>query len=177
MRLAMSMGGLGREMIAALKAFQKDHGLRPSGIIDEGTKRLIDEKTGRESAPDAMVYVRQEGRDIYAGPVTLTLPDEPLGTHLYSFIDLDETSQAGKWTAMTLQSKGRLPGWSAAEWRQQYAAATAVEARDAVDRIQFPDGVRAIIEDLLTPGSSFIIADGGSERETGLLTDFVVLTD
>ena len=49
-------------------------------------------------------------------------------------------------------------------------------AKDALDRVEIPAHVRTKIEDLLTRSSSLIITDGGHTRETGINTDFIVLT-
>ena len=78
---------------------------------------------------------------------------------------------------MTAQRKGRLPSWSKRSWQKRLREIAPVTALEAIARIKFPAHVRAVIEDRLTPGSSLIIADRGSERETGIATDFVVLTD
>ena len=171
-------GQLGLQTIALLKSFQRDNNLRPTGYPDAVTRELLDSRAELPRPAAAMVYVRQGGRQIYAGPIEITRPDDPIGTHLYTLLDLDdEVDDAGAWTAMTLQAKGRLPAWSKRVWQQRLARIDAVDAHAAIGRIIFPAHVRAAIEDRLTPGSSLIIADRGSERETGLSTDFVVLTD
>jgi hypothetical protein len=126
---------------------------------------------------DAEVYVRQNGREVYAGPVELVQPEVPLGTHLYTMVDFKEGSRAGNWLAMTVQDKGRLPEWTEAEWRKRVPEITAMDSVQAISRVTFPEYVRQTIEDRLTPGSSLIVADGGSDRETGVMTDFIVLTD
>jgi hypothetical protein len=170
-------GRLGRQTIAALKAFQSARKLRVTGYPDAATRDLLDSTTELPRPSAGTVYVRQDGRQIYSGPIELARPSEPVGTHLYSLIELDDEAGAGTWTAMTAQSKGRLPSWSKRSWRKRLAQIEAVDAHQAIGRVAFPAHVRAVIEDRLTPGSSLIIADRGSERETGLATDFVVLTD
>jgi len=171
-------GQLGRQTIALIKSFQQANKLRATGHPDVATRDLLDVRSALPRPSAATVYVRQGGRQIYTGPIALARPDEPVGTHLYTLIDLDEEDgDAGTWTAMTLQAKGRLPSWSTRSWKKRLAQVEAVDAHQAIGRITFPAHVRATIEDRLTPGSSLIIADRGSERETGLSTDFVVLTD
>ncbi|MGI9480611.1 MAG: L,D-transpeptidase family protein [Hyphomicrobiaceae bacterium] len=171
-------GRLGRQTIALIKSFQRDNRLRPTGVPDSVTRDLLDTRAELPRPSAALVYVRQGGRQIYAGPIEIAQPDEPIGTHLYTLLDLDtEADLPGAWTAMTLQAKGRLPAWSKRLWQQRVAEIESVSADAAIGRIVFPVHVRAAIEDRLTPGSSLIIADRGSERETGLATDFVVLTD
>ncbi len=170
-------GQLGRQTIAAIKAFQSARNLRVTGYPDATTRDLLDITTELPRPSAGTVYVRQNGRQIYSGPIEFARPSEPVGTHLYSLIELNGEAGAGTWTAMTVQSKGRLPSWSKRSWRKRLAQIDAVDARQAIGRVAFPAHVRAVIEDRLTPGSSLIIADRGSERETGLATDFVVLTD
>lgn len=170
-------GRLGRGMIGALKAFQRDHDLRVAGLANDETRGLLDQKTGRQQQRGWTVYVRQDGRQIYAGPVAVDAADTPIGTHLYTQVGPSEAGQAGRWTALTLQGKGRLPYWSHKTWRAKVGSIDAMTAHEALSRVRFPQYVRTQIEDRLTPGSSMIIADRGSERETGLATDFVVLAD
>lgn len=169
-------GRLGRMTITAVKMFQRAHKLRASGYPDAATRDLLDKTTGLPRPSVGTVYLRQDGKQIYAGPVELEHPEAPLGTHLYTLLDFDE-EETGVWTAMTVQGKGRLPLMTRRAWQKQLAEIEAVTAKQAIGRIKFPEHVRAAIEDRLTPGSSLIIADRGSERETGLATDFVVLTD
>lgn len=170
-------GRLGRRMIAVIKAFQRARKLRLTGQPDAATRDALDAVTGMPRPSAGTVYVRQNGRQIYAGPVAFERPAEPIGTHLYTLVELADDAGQGTWTAMTVQRKGRLPSWSQRSWRQRLEQVAAVTAPEAIARIRFPAHVRAVIEDRLTPGSSLIIADRGSERETGIATDFVVLTD
>jgi hypothetical protein len=170
-------GLIGPRMVAATKAFQKDNDLRASGLPDEATRAELSVRSQFSKRAEGEVYVRQGGREIYAGPVELVRPDEPLGTHLYTMVDFKEDSRSADWLAVTLQAKGRLPGWTQTEWRKRAPDIAAVDAGQAIGRLRFPEHVRQTIEDRLTPGSSLIIADSGSERETGVLTDFIVLTD
>ncbi|MFY0613604.1 MAG: L,D-transpeptidase family protein [Hyphomicrobiaceae bacterium] len=171
-------GQLGRQTIGLIKHFQRANKLRASGYPDAATRDLLAVRSELPQPSRVTVYVRQGGRQIYSGPIKMVRPDAPIGTHLYTLTDLDnEADTVGAWTAITLQAKGRLPSWSKRVWQQRLPDIEAVDAHDAIGRIIFPAHVRAAIEDRLTPGSSLIIADRGSERETGLATDFVVLTD
>ncbi len=47
-------------------------------------------------------------------------------------------------------------------------------AAAALDRLTIPEDVRDQIADVMKPGSSLIIADGGIGNETGEYTDFIV---
>jgi hypothetical protein len=50
------------------------------------------------------------------------------------------------------------------------------DPRTALDRITIPDETLARLNELMTPGASFIISDLGQSFETGKGTDFIVLT-
>jgi hypothetical protein len=47
---------------------------------------------------------------------------------------------------------------------------------DALDRISIPQDAVERISDLMSPGASLIISDQGLGPETGVGTDFIVLT-
>ena len=49
-------------------------------------------------------------------------------------------------------------------------------AAQALDRIQMPPEAVERIAELLSPGSSLVISDEGLGRETGRMTEFIVLT-
>ena len=55
-------------------------------------------------------------------------------------------------------------------------ASTASNAQQALERITLPQTIRDKISKLITPGSTLVIADEGTSLETGLGTDFIVLT-
>jgi hypothetical protein len=72
-----------------------------------------------------------------------------------------------------------MPGPSSMVPARELAAARPTEdaAKEALDRIEIPASVRWRISEMLTPGSSMVITDGGISRETvDKGTDFVVLT-
>ncbi|MBU2531832.1 MAG: L,D-transpeptidase family protein [Alphaproteobacteria bacterium] len=168
-------GRAGPQTIAAIKDFQRSTGLTATGLPNEETLEALARETGVPRSSKATVYLRQNGKPIYSGPVELAREDEPVGTHLFTLRDFEDGT--GAWTALTVQEKGRLPDWSRDDWEKRLDEIMPADARDAIERISFPPHVRAAIEDRLTPGSSLIIADRGSEQETGIATDFIVLTD
>jgi hypothetical protein len=49
-------------------------------------------------------------------------------------------------------------------------------ATQALDRVTIPQEAIERISELLIPGSSLVISDHGLGRETGRMTEFVVLT-
>jgi len=169
-------GRLGRQMIGALKAFQKDQELPLTGLPDEATRERLDSASGIARPSAATIYVRQQGEPVYSGAVAIADFEQPLGTHLYILLDADHGDRPA-WTALTAAARGRLPGWSRRTWLKRRDSIPQMTARAALDRMTLSPALRLAIEDRLIPGSSLIIADRGSERETGMKTDFVVLTD
>ena len=167
-------GLIGRQTVAAIKAFQTI-GERPvTGYPNQALYQDLYRASGHRRLPEAYLHVRQKTRDIYSAPVHLKDAEAPLGTHLYTLAEIDPTTGKAAWNAVTAKARGRLPG------RKRRGAARAdvkpMTAKDALDRIEIPAHVRTKIEDLLTRSSSMIITDGGHTRETGINTDFIVLT-
>lgn len=170
-------GQIGPMTVAALKAFQNNEKLKVTGYQNETTLQRLAELTGLPWPAPVKVYVRQDGEQIFAGPVKLGQPERPIGTHLYTLVGAYNGEKLPLWSAMTLQEKGRLPGWTQRKWRSNLSKIQPVSAQEALSRLHFPQRVRAILEAQLTVGSSLVIADRGSTRETGTGTDFIVLTD
>ena len=172
-----SDGYIGKQTVAAIKAFQKGIGRAVSGYPNEQFYKDLYRAVGKAGEHDAFLYVRQNQKDIYAVPINLNDPDKPLGTHLYTVIGLDEATGTASWSGITVKSRGRVRVRLARSAADPGDAAQPVTMRQALDRISIPDHVRLKIEDMLTAGSSLIVADGGHDRETGRDTDFIVVTD
>jgi len=170
-------GQLGPQTVAAIRMFQGDQGLTVTGLGNDETRLKLAEMTDLPWSAAIKVYVRQNGEQIYSGPVSLANADRPLGTHFYTFLGQYEGDAKAVWSTLTLQGKGRLPNWSQRLWRTKLDEIEPMTARQAIERVRFPPHVRAMIEQRLTNGSSLILADRGSTRETGIGTDFIVLTD
>ncbi|MGI9421761.1 MAG: L,D-transpeptidase family protein [Hyphomicrobiaceae bacterium] len=167
-------GLIGKQTVAAIKAFQKASGLPATGYPNEKFHEALRRKAGHEFNNEAFLYVRQNARDIYSAAVGLKDPQKPLGTHLYTVNSLGESGKRAYWHGMTIRARGRLPGQRRS--REAREKVEAMTVHDALDRIVIPPHVRMRIEDLLTPETSLIIADTGHTRETGQDTDFIVLT-
>lgn len=170
-------GQIGPMTVAALKSFQSNENLKVTGYYNEATLQRLAELTGLPWPAPVKVYVRQDGEQIFAGPVRLDQPERPIGTHFYTLLGAYDGEKLPLWSAMTLQEKGRLPDWTRRQWRSNLDKIQPVSAQEALSRLRFPRHVRTILEAQLTVGSSLVIADRGSTRETGTGTDFIVLTD
>lgn len=153
-------GIAGNQTVAGIKAYQTSRRLPVTGTIDKNLMARLRTDAGRPAPAEFMLYVRQDGRAIYEAPVALRAPEQPLGTHL---LLLQGEPSAGQWSVVTLKAPSTADGRTAT-------------STDILDRLDIAAHVRLAIGDRLTAGSSLIVTDSGSERETGLMTDFIVLT-
>lgn len=127
------------------------------------------------------LYVRQGYEPVFEAPVTISEPDKPIGTHIYTAVDYTNDGKNLRWTAVTMEHKGadyasydddRLDQTnSAADARQTDVA----KATAALDRITISPDVLARVTEAAWPGSSLIISDEAASKETAKATDFIVL--
>jgi hypothetical protein len=138
------------------------------------------------SRKQGKVFVRQDFKPIFEAPVTIAEPDRPLGTHVFTAMRIQEDGAAMQWTAMTIPSgyarardrEGkRGTKWSRAK-QEAFAPelAAAPTAAAALDRIEMPQAAIDRIAGLLAVGSALIVSDNPLSDETGIGTDFIVLT-
>ena len=168
-------GLLGPRTVAAVKAFQKEQGLTVSGQTGRLLYAKLREATGRAPPFDGILRVRQNGKEIYTSEVNLSDEKLPLGAHLYTLIKLNSSAGTATWTGLTV--KARRHGSDRATQSHSVSGKASMAMSRALDRVEIPAHARLVIEDLLTPGSSLIITDGGHDRETGVDTDFIVVAD
>ena len=138
------------------------------------------------SRKQGKVFVRQDFKPIFEAPVTIAEPDRPLGTHVFTAMRIQEDGAAMQWTVMTIPSgyarardrEGkRGTKWSRAK-QEAFAPelAAAPTAAAALDRIEMPQAAIDRIAGLLAVGSALIVSDNPLSDETGIGTDFIVLT-
>jgi hypothetical protein len=128
------------------------------------------------------LFVRQGFTPLFDVPVNIQSPAEPIGTHVFSAMEIQNEGAAIRWTVVSIPEKS-TPG-VASQKLHKGAAKRTVEtvspapdkASAAFDRIEIPREAVERISELLTPGSSLIISDHGISNETGKDTDFIVLT-
>jgi hypothetical protein len=133
------------------------------------------------SRKEGKLYVRKGFQPVFQTPITIARKDQPLGTHIFTAVELKDDGNAMRWLAVTMPVERKRvverPGRD-----RRHAAPQVVEAipsgnaSDALDRIDIPAETVARISELLTPGASLIVSDQGLGPETGTETDFVVLT-
>jgi lipoprotein-anchoring transpeptidase ErfK/SrfK len=121
------------------------------------------------SRKQGKVFVRQDFKPIFEAPVTIAEPDRPLGTHVFTAMQTQEDGAAMQWTAITIPS-----GYARA--RDTAVMTAAPTAAAALDRIEMPQEAIDRIAGLLAVGSALIVSDNALSDETGLETDFIVLT-
>jgi lipoprotein-anchoring transpeptidase ErfK/SrfK len=111
------------------------------------------------SRKEGRLFVRKGFAPVFDAPVTFDHPERSLGTHVFSAYAVASEANAVRWTVVSIPS----------------ATATS-SAADALDRISIPQDAVERISDLMSPGASLIISDQGLGPETGVGTDFIVLT-
>ncbi|MFP3921361.1 MAG: L,D-transpeptidase family protein [Dichotomicrobium sp.] len=149
-------GYMGRQTSAAIREYQKAHGLKETGAFSEELRDKLFLIARGEPAPTGHLYVRQGFKKVFDVPVVLRDPDKPLGTHVYFAQSFKPTDTRTQWLGTTMES------------------AEGTDAAAALERVEIPKAIRTRLEWALTPGSSLIISDEGLGRETGRGTDFIV---
>ncbi|MEA2988175.1 MAG: hypothetical protein QOG83_886, partial [Alphaproteobacteria bacterium] len=89
--------------------------------------------------------------------VAIAEPNAPLGTHVFTAIAAGADNGAMRWTVVTMP---KAPAGAAS----------------ALDRISIPQAAVDRISELVSVGASLIVSDPGLGSETGVGTDFIVLT-
>lgn len=130
-------GTFGRATIRAIKAFQKANDMPQTGAATDDLIKKVYAVAGKDQPPTGHLFVRQEFDAVFDTPVSFRHPDEPLGTHLYTVLKFQPGQTKADWVAFTVTSSELNP----------------------LDRIEIPAEIRQKISQMLTPGSSLIIAD------------------
>ena len=121
--------------------------------------RALDPISVFVSRKERRVFVRQGMAPLIDEAVTIRDPERSLGTHVFTALAEEEGGARLRWAVVTVPDSGS--GQSAAE---------------ALDRIEISTDFGKEIANRLWTGASLIISDQGVSGETGLGTDFVVLT-
>ncbi|MXN66045.1 L,D-transpeptidase family protein [Stappia sp. GBMRC 2046] len=151
-------GVLGRKTRAAIMTFQEGEDLPVTGVASDLVLKRLYSAAGEEGPANGRVYVRQKFREIYSAPVHLKAPDEAIGTHIFTALGFAGGAREVRWMGMSADER------------------SSISPIEALDRVEWPEKVRAHIEERLTPGSSLIVTDRGFQRHSGLGTDFIVTT-
>jgi hypothetical protein len=130
------------------------------------------------------LFVRQRFTPLFDVPIKIENPDEPLGTHVFTLLDMQNDGASLRWNVVSMPEI--FSGASTSPNKSLNASVQGIrgtippdpsrdDASATLDRIEIPPDVVGRISQLLTPGSSFIVSDYGLSRETGDDTDFVIV--
>ena len=138
------------------------------------------------SKREKKIFVRQGFVPLFEMPVEIADPDQPLGTHVFTAMEIEGGGARMRWNAITMppeQSRTADPDNRRRSAKKgEPAPRPGVElkppstAAQALDRIRMPQEAIERISEILTPGSSLIVSDHGLGSETGRYTEFIVLT-
>jgi hypothetical protein len=128
------------------------------------------------------LYVRQAFQPIFESPVTISDPDAPIGTVIYTALSYTNEGADVRWNALAMYANATNPDTAPRPVsrrggnRDVEAAPTDTHAaKAALERVSIPQEAIERINEVVSPGSSLIISDEGLSRETGKGTDFVVV--
>jgi lipoprotein-anchoring transpeptidase ErfK/SrfK len=130
------------------------------------------------------LFVRQGFTPLFDVPIKIENPDEPLGTHVFTLMELQSEGTSFRWNVVSLPENfsSTSPNLNKKPKASVQASGGTVRADPlpddgivALDRIEIPQDGVARISQLLTPGSSLIVSDYGLSSETGSDTDFIVV--
>jgi len=136
------------------------------------------------SRAEKKLFVRQGFIPVFEMPIEIARPDQPLGTHVFTAMEITDGGAHMRWNAITMAPENPAYSVESGKRRGKKAEApvrpTEVKApstaAEALERVNLPPEAVDRISELLVPGSSLIISDHGLGRETGRYTEFIVLT-
>lgn len=136
------------------------------------------------SKREKKIFVRQGFVPVFDMPIEIADPDQPLGTHVFTAMEIQDGGTRMRWNAITmppeqarpLDGRGKHRVGKKSEPAPTVTAKPPSTAAEALDRIKLPQEAIDRISELLTPGSSLVVSDHGLGRETGRYTEFIVLT-
>jgi L,D-transpeptidase catalytic domain len=158
----------------------------PTKTADQPTKRS-GQVAVFVSRKEQKIFVRQGFVPLFDMPVAIDQPDQPLGTHVFTAMEVTDNGGGMRWNLMTVPTEAsasteqrdvRKKSKEAPKETPNPAARLKppATAAQALDRIQIPQEAADRIGEILIPGSSLVISDEGLGRETGRYTEFIVLS-
>ena len=130
------------------------------------------------------LFVRQGFTPLFDVPIKIENPDEPLGTHVFTLLELQSEGALFRWNVVSMPAKFSSTSASLNKKPKAPVQATSGTVRPdrlpdgasaALDRVEIPRDEVGRISQLLTPGSSLILSDYELSTETGDDTDFIVV--
>jgi hypothetical protein len=144
------------------------------------------------SKKDKRLYVRQHFIPLFSAEVAFKDDKPNFGTHVFTALAKDGSDTEVNWKAVTMPQE--LPKAEKAKTRIEYdrrgrpievsakrqskapEPAPSLGATAVLDQIEIAPEVVERISEYVTPGASLIVSDHGLGHETGLYTDFIVVT-
>jgi hypothetical protein len=136
------------------------------------------------SKREKKIFVRQGFVPLFDMPIEIANPEQPLGTHVFTAMEIKDGGGRMRWNAISMPAEHLarpidVRGGKKSRNVEPMAAhdgKAPSTAAEALNRINLPPEAVERISELLTPGSSLIVSDHGLGRETGRYTEFIVLT-
>jgi hypothetical protein len=137
------------------------------------------------SKREKKIFVRQGFIPVFEMPIEIANPEQPLGTHVFTAMEVKDDGTRMRWNAISMPAehsanpvevRSKRGGKNAEQPAPIAHAKAPSSAAEALNRINLPPEAVERISELLTPGSSLTISDHGLGRETGRYTEFIVLT-
>ena len=136
------------------------------------------------SKREKKIFVRQGFQPLFDMPIEISNPEQPLGTHVFTAMEIKDGGGRMRWNAISMPAEHLarpidVRGGKKSRNVEPVAAhdgKAPSTAGEALNRINLPPEAVERISELLTPGSSLIVSDHGLGRETGRYTEFIVLT-
>ncbi len=141
------------------------------------------------SRKEKKIFVRQGFVPLFDMPVEIDNPEQPLGTHVYTAMEVINEGTAIRWNVMSLppnapkdepkhgKTTKNAKNAKHPEPAPKVEAAPLPTAGEALSRIHIPQEALDRIGEILNVGSSLTVSDYGLGRETGKYTDFIVVTN
>jgi hypothetical protein len=144
------------------------------------------------SKKEKRIYVRQHFIPLFSAPVTFKDDKTNFGTHVFSALEKDGSDKELRWVAVTmpqeltktekvktrieLDRRGRPIEVPLKPQGKAPEPIPGLSAAAVLDRIEIAPDVVERISEYVAPGASLIVSDHGLGSETGLYTDFIVVT-
>ena len=148
----------------------------PNKAIEEPLKRS-GQVAVFVSRKEQRIFVRQAFIPLFDMPVMIEDADQPLGTHVFTAMEVTENGAGMRWNLITVPFEMTAPERRDARKKPKEARPIFRQkpsAAEALNRIQMPQEAVERISELLIPGSSLLVSDEGLGRETGRYTEFIV---
>jgi hypothetical protein len=148
------------------------------------------------SKKEKRLFVRQHFIPLFSAPVSFKDDKPNFGTHVFTALEKDGSDKELRWIAVTMPAE--LPEAEKVKTRIEYdrrgrpievpvkpqgkpqvkapEPPSNLSAIAALDRIEIAPDVVDRISEYITAGASLIVSDHGLGYETGLYTDFIVVT-